>query len=155
MTKFARSLALVLFGVFIGAGVTVSAAPHSQRSTSKVSVPVPQTSKVFHVGVGKPMAKGHYGATATGGSLTVTRTVSCTAADGSANVTLEYVNASGIVVTQRVLLVPADRSKSITDSYGNVIAATVPTSTSSTIDSFDTNLDTQIGNAATAGKLNL
>lgn len=135
----------LILGIILGAAVSAVAAPS-------------YAPKSFHVGIGKPaVSRGHrmLAASTSSGTLSVTRAQSCTLLDGSATVTLNYTNASNTVVVTRTISFPANRTNAVTDQFGNVIAATVPAATATAIDSFGSNLDTQIGSAATAGKLNL
>ena len=110
--------------------------------------------KPVKVGVKSSPAAAHiFGTTAPGGTLTVARTVTTVYADGTTTIALAYSSASGNVHV-RTLTVAADGSK-VTDNFGAVLATPAPAGLVSAISAFATQLDTMIGNAAGAGKLNL
>jgi hypothetical protein len=109
----------------------------------------------FSVGVGQP-ASGRVvrGATAPGGTLTVTRASITVQADGSQVITLIYQNGANAIVSQRTLLIDSACSR-IVDNMGNVVLASGPTTECSAASAFITQVDSSINAAATGGKLNL
>ena len=110
--------------------------------------------KLFAVRVGSPSSNSikRLGATAQGATLTVARQSLAIGPDGTATVSLGYSNSHGSLVSVRTLTVtPAQ----VVDSFGNVIASPTPAALLNSITSFLSQMDTSIGNAATAGMLNL
>ena len=95
-------------------------------------------------------------ATTNAGAFNVSRIGITINTDGSMAVVLSYTNAStGAGVVTRILTVPADTSKAITDQLGNVVANPVPAALATAISSFLTQVDTSIANGASGNKLNL
>jgi hypothetical protein len=95
-------------------------------------------------------------ATTNAGAFNVARAELTLNADSSAIVVLSYTSvATGAIVVRRILTIPADHTKAITDQNGAVVAASVPAGLATTLDNIATNLDTTISNGATGNKLNL
>lgn len=120
-------------------------------------VPRSSTPRKFSVGLGAPRVPGgviRRGATAPGGTLTVSRVAITVNSDGSQIVQLIYTNAAGGNVSMRTLNIDSGCTH-VLDNLGNVVSATGPTAECSAATSFATQVDTTIGNAATGGKLNL
>lgn len=139
------ALALLLALAF-GAGV--SAAP-TFTPTMPPRFPVGARPVDSLLGLGHVFA-----ATAPGGTLTASRDTVCIRADGMTSINLVYANAGGTQLHSRTLVVPADRSQVI-DTFSNTVLATPsPPVLNNAISTFTSQLDTLIGNAASAGKLN-
>jgi hypothetical protein len=77
------------------------------------------------------------------------------APDGSAVIILAYKNGAGQAFSTRTLQVPANRSNPIMDNRGQQVSATVPAALGNAIDSFNTQLNSMLATAASAGKLDL
>lgn len=145
-----------LFGMLLGI-IGMSHLEAQAQQAKPVVVSAPKKPAVFKVGVG-PMkaATGRVlAATATGGTLNVVRTQSCENADGSAVVRLAYSGQAGTVLFNRELNFPVNRTQPVVDNLNNQITATVPAAAGTNIDNVGAGWDTQIGQAAAGGKLNV
>jgi hypothetical protein len=134
----------------------VTAALVSSLLTAAALWAAPSAPKRFQVGVGAPSSSGRVvrGATAPGGTLTVTRASVALQADGSQVITLIYTSATSAVVSQRTLLIDSACSR-VLDNLGNVVSATGPAAVCSAATAFATQVDSTISTAASGGKLNL
>jgi 3-oxoacyl-[acyl-carrier-protein] synthase III len=94
-------------------------------------------------------------ATVNGGAFTVSRGPVTIYPDGSTTLVLNYVGANNIVVSSRVLFIPANQASPIVDQYGNQVSATVPGALATATASYTGQIDTTISNGATGGKLNM
>jgi hypothetical protein len=134
----------------------VTAGLVSSLLTAAVLWAAPPTPKRFPVSVGAPTSNGRVvrGATAPGGTLSVTRASVALQADGSQLITLIYQNSSNVIVSQRTLLIDPGCSRVI-DNLGAIVSATGPAAECSALTSFISQLDSTISTAAAGGKLNL
>ena len=89
-----------------------------------------------------------------GGTLTITRGTTIIGPDGAQSIQLIYTNASGNVVHNRIVNIPANGS-TVVDQFGTVIVTPEPVALQNAASAYTTQLDTTIANGATAGKLNM
>lgn len=92
--------------------------------------------------------------TVSGGTPTVQRSQAVVNQDGSEQITLIYLNASGAIVTTRTLFIDSGCTKVI-DNMGNTVSSTGPTAVCNAAAAYASQLDTTIANAAAGGKLSL
>ena len=137
---------VALFFGFANAGDT-----HRQLSAIKVKVGVSNAPALV-------VRNNHLvlGATAAGGSLTVTWTQVSQLSDGTMQWVITYTNGAGAIIHIRQLTLDAACTK-VTDQYGTLVYTTTgPTDALCTTQSaLLTRTNTVINNAATAGKLAL
>lgn len=143
----------LIIGCILGALLTVG------TTTVRTLSAAPAVSHSWKVGFGKPLRDKNgrpiLAATASAGTLTVSRAVVHVNPDNSTVVDLLYTSSGSNMALTRTLNIPNIQAAPITDVAGNTVSATVPTSLFNAIATFASQLDTQIGNAATGGKLNL
>ena len=94
-------------------------------------------------------------ATTNSGAFTISREGTIIGSDGATRLSLQYVGASGHVITERQLSIPADATQPITDQFGTHVTATVPSALANAITAFLSALDSEIAMGAGAGKLDL
>lgn len=87
-------------------------------------------------------------------TLNVARSDVFFAPNGAMFITLVYTNLSGVVVSTRSLLIPADLSVVRDMRDGTIVAQPPPVALTNAITTFLTQVDATIANAVTANKLN-
>jgi hypothetical protein len=74
---------------------------------------------------------------------------------GETMLILQHRTQAGRELSARTIIIPADRSKPVVDSFGAQLAATVPAALGNAIDEFVTRIDSMIATANAGGKLDL
>lgn len=151
MRHIAIALTIVLGGVVLAAPKTPIAAAPKAAAPKPTPVAAP---KRFAIGVAPPAHVVRGALSVAGSGLQVSRLSVELRSDGSTTLVLIYTNASSAQVLARQLTI-APSCGQISDSVGNVLAASTPVALCTAIIVFGTQLDTVIGNAASGGKLNL